>query len=419
MIVYKFGGASVRDAWGIRNLTDIVRKVTGGLVIVVSAFGKTTNALERVLKEWFNSGENWLQYLEESTDYHLQIINDLGLTGGAVETRFLKEVNGLKQYLEAGVKGDYDLEYDQVVSYGEIWSTIVVAGYLNQEGVNTEWVDIREVLLTDTRYRDAGVQWDTTLSGVRQRFDSSFAQRYLTQGFIGSTAGGRTTTLGREGSDYTAAILANMLDATGVVVWKDVPGLLNADPKWLSDAVPLGSVSYKEAVEITFSGAKVIHPKTIKPLHNKSIPLFVRSFLDPEAPGTSVVPETAAAPDVPVFIRKEEQIMISILPRDFSFAISENLSRIFMILTDSGIKVNLVQASAVSINICADNEGDRIREFMELMGDQFRIVYNDGVEMITIRHYTPEAITRMTLGREVLIEQRTRRALRMVLREAG
>jgi len=210
-----------------------------------------------------------------------------------------------------------------------------------------------------------------------------------------------------------------MLDATGVVVWKDVPGLLNADPKWLSDAVPLGSVSYKEAVEITFSGAKVIHPKTIKPLHNKSIPLFVRSFLDPEAPGTSVVPETAAAPDVPVFIRKEEQIMISILPRDFSFAISENLSRIFMILTDSGIKVNLVQASAVSINICADNEGDRIREFMELMGDQFRIVYNDGVEMITIRHYTPEAITRMTLGREVLIEQRTRRALRMVLREAG
>lgn len=416
MIVYKFGGASVKDAWGIKNLAEIAGKVEGGLVIVVSAFGKTTNALEKVLREWFSGGLGLPALLGEVKSYHLGIVADLGMAGGVAESRFMEESDRLEKYLQNPPGKSYDLEYDQVVSFGEVWSTIIVSGYLNHAGVATEWVDIRKVLLTDSRYRDAGILWDESITGVMKRFSGAPAGRYLTQGFIGGTRGGLTTTLGREGSDYTAAILANMLDAKGVVVWKDVPGLLNADPKWLSDAVPLNSVSYKEAVEMTFSGAKVIHPKTIRPLHNKSIPLHVRSFLDPTAPGTSVVPEGAEAPAVPVYVRKEDQIMISILPRDFSFAISENLSRIFTILNDSGIKVNLVQASAVSINICADNERDRIDDFMREMGDEFRLVYNENLEMITIRHYTPDALARMTTGREVMIEQRTRRAVRMVLR---
>ena len=417
MLVYKFGGASVKDGWGIRNLTKIAGAESDNLVVVVSAFGKTTNALESILRLWLNSDCEYQKMLDLLASYHRSILNDLGMEGSRTSMAFEDSLNHLSRYLRQPTRGGYDLEYDQVVSYGELWSTIIVSGYLNVAGVMNRWLDIRKVFITDTRYRDANILWKESHSNALAEFSFSDTHMYVTQGFIGGTGAGNTTTLGREGSDYTAAVLANMLDARYVVVWKDVPGLLNADPKWMPDAVRLPAVSYKEAVEMTFSGAKVIHPKTIKPLHNKSIPLYVKSFIEPETEGTVILSDAGGVPSIPVFVRKEEQIMISILPRDFSFAIGENLSRIFVLLSEAGIAVNLVQASAVSINICADYEKDKVQQFITEIGDDFKVGYNEGVEMITIRHYTDEAMELMTSGRQVMIEQRTRRTVRFVLRQ--
>jgi aspartate kinase len=238
----------------------------------------------------------------------------------------------------------------------------------------------------------------------------------LTQGFIGGTADGNSTTLGREGSDYTAAILANMLDAECVIFWKDVPGLLNADPKWLNDARKLEEMSYREAVEMTFSGAKVIHPKTIKPLQNKNIPLFVKSFLAPDEKGTMVIAEPTLKKIISVFIKKENQILISILPKDFSFVMSDNLSRIFYTFIMHGIKVNLVEASAVSIDVCVDDERPKVESLLIDLKAEYSAFYNENVEMLSIRHYTPEAIARITADREILLEQRTRSTVRFVVR---
>jgi aspartate kinase len=315
------------------------------------------------------------------------------------------------------LKGKYDFEYDQVVSYGEIWSTIIVAEYLKKNFQYGDWCDIRENLLTDDRYRDANVLWSESAKRIKSIFDFSKERIYVTQGFIGGTTTGHTTTLGREGSDYTAAILANILDAECVVVWKDVPGILNADPKWLPDARKLDEISYREAVEMSFSGAKVIHPKTIKPLHNKNIPLYVRSFLTPEEKGTVIKVDAILRKIMPVFIKKEDQILISILPKDFSFVMGDNLSRIFHSFISHGIKVNLVEASAVSIDVCVDDERPKVDSLILDLKEEYSAVYNEHVEMLSIRHYTPEALERITKGREILLEQKTRSTIRFVVRE--
>jgi aspartate kinase len=280
-----------------------------------------------------------------------------------------------------------------------------------------EWLDIREILITDDRHRDANVLWDESIRKVRTSFDFTKKRVYVTQGFIGGTFTGHATTLGREGSDYTAAILGNMLDAEKVVVWKDVPGILNADPKWLPDAEKLEEISYREAVEMTFSGAKVIHPKTIKPLHNKSIPLHVKSFIHPDEEGTIIMADAVLRKLLPVYIKKEEQILISILPKDFSFVMGESLGKIFHSFTLHGIKVNLVEASAVSINVCVDDERTKVDSLLTALGTEYSAVYNENVEMLTIRHYTPSAINRITDGREILLEQKTRSTVRFVVRK--
>jgi aspartate kinase len=282
--------------------------------------------------------------------------------------------------------------------------------------MNAEWVDIRGKLITDNRFRDADILWNESTARINTVFNFKGTDVYVTQGFIGSTMAGQTTTLGREGSDYTAALLANMLDAERVVVWKDVPGLLNADPKWMSDATILEEVSYREAVEMTFSGAKVIHPKTIKPLHNKSIPLHVKSFIAPEEAGTIIKSDTSLKHGLPVFVKKEDQMMISIVPKDFSFAMGENLSRIFNLFIRHGIKVNMVEASAISIDVSIDYDHTRVESLIDDLKAEFTVAYNDNVEMLSIRHYTPEAIQRITSGREILLEQRTRSSVRFVVR---
>jgi aspartate kinase len=417
MKVYKFGGASVNDAAGIRNLTKIVSLKSDNLVVVVSAFGKTTNALEKVLKAWL-TGDNVYKILLDATyKNHQAVITELFTDKTSAAGKIDASFTRLKEYLLSEKRRDYDFEYDQIVSYGEIWSTIIVAEYLKINISDVEWLDIRENLLTDDRFRDAKILWSESANRIRNICDFKNKRIYVTQGFIGGTVTGQTTTLGREGSDYTAAILANMLDAESVVVWKDVPGVLNADPKWLPDAQKLDEISYKEAVEMTFSGAKVIHPKTIKPLHNKNIPLHVRSFLVPGGKGTIIKADPALRKTIPIFIKKEDQILISILPKDFSFVMGDNLSRIFHSFIVHGIKVNLVEASAVSIDVCVDDERPKVDALISDLKSEFAAVYNENVEMLSIRHYTPEALTRITSGREILLEQRTRSTIRFVVRQ--
>ena len=416
MKVYKFGGASVKDATGIRNLAEIIKGEKEDLVIVVSALGKTTNALENVLKAWMAGNVNWLTLFEEIKEYHLSILKELSGSNDELMLSIDSSLQLLMDYLGRKSQGEFDFEYDQVVSYGELWSTLIVNSYLKKESLKTRWIDIRDCIITDSNYRDANVLWDITAGKVKKNFDLSKGMIYVTQGFIGGTAKGSTTTLGREGSDYSAAILGNILNAERVVFWKDVAGILNADPKWMADATQLIEISYKEAVEMTFSGAKVIHPKTIKPLHNKGIPLFVKSFNDPDNTGTTIKAVAKGDDTIPVFIRKEKQILISILPKDFSFAMGDNLSRVFNSFLENGIKVNLVQASAVSINVCVDDDREKVQNLIDDLKKEYKTIYNDNAEIITIRHYTPDSIGFVTEGREVLLEQRTRKIVRFVLK---
>ncbi len=419
MKVFKFGGASVKDAAGIRNLTKIVSREKDDLVIVISAFGKTTNALEMVLRSWIKGEKSYKDHLDNVYSYHASVAEELFPSGNSVKGKIDNSFAKLREYLRSSEKSSYDYEYDQIVSNGEIWSTIIVAEYLRKSGLNAEWVDIRASLLTDDRFRDADILWDESLARVTAVFDSKKIPVYVTQGFIGATAAGQSTTLGREGSDYTAAILASMLDANSVTVWKDVPGLLNADPKWMPDATRLEEISYREAVEMTFSGAKVIHPKTIKPLHNKNIPLYVKSFAAPDEEGTVIKADAVMKEVLPVFIRKEDQILISILPRDFSFVMGDNLGRIFNSFMQHGIKVNLVEASAVSIDVCIDDERVKVDSLIGDLMPEFTAVYNENLEMLSVRHYTPAAIERITKGRDILLEQRTRSAVRFVVRKVA
>lgn len=419
MKVYKFGGASVRDGEGIINLCGIVSFEKEDLVVVVSAFGKTTNALEQVLREWYGGNDNYKNTLEVIYNYHSLVMKEIFQSCNPVKEDFDASFNALREYLKHHEKNSYDFEYDQIVSFGEIWSTIIVAGYLKSVFPGVEWIDIRKCLVTDERYRDANVLWEESTVRIKQVFDFARTRIYVTQGFIGGTSNGFSTTLGREGSDYTAAVIANMLDAVSVTVWKDVPGILNADPKWMEEAVKLDEISYREAVEMAFSGAKVIHPKTIKPVQNKSIPLYVKSFISPGSPGTVIKDEPDIKKTVPVFIKKEDQILISILPNDFSFVMGDNLSRIFRYFSDKGIKVNIVEGSAVSIDVCVNDEKEKMLALMDELKPEFTIIYNEDVEMLTIRHYSEDSLRNLINGREVLLEQRTRSTVRFVVRREG
>lgn len=417
MKVFKFGGASVKNSSGIKNLARIVSGESGNLVIVVSALGKTTNALELLLKSWNSGDKNYKSHLENIYAYHSAISDELFQSDNSAKSKLDDSFLKLKEYMSSSKPSDYDYDYDQIVSYGEIWSTLIVNEFLKNEGLASDWIDIRKYLCTDNRFRDANILWPESTDRIVKNFGNRGSSVIVTQGFIGGTISGLTTTLGREGSDYTAAIIANILDAEAVVVWKDVAGLLNADPKWLPDAVKLDEVSYREAVEMTFSGAKVIHPKTIKPLQNKNIPLFVKSFLSPEEAGTKVIAEPVLKKILPVFIKKEKQILLSILPDDFSFVMGENLSRLFYMFMNQGIKVNLVEASAVSIDVCVDDERQKVEALLTELKSEYSVYYNENVELLSIRHYTPEAVEKVTGGTDILLEQKTRSTVRYVVRK--
>lgn len=408
MRVYKFGGASVRNAGGIRNLAHIVSLREGDLMVVVSAMGKTTNALERVLNAlWVGNTATAQQEWTALIDYHTTILQELGLSADILPIHDLPDLQDAT---------NYDLSYDQLVSWGELISTTIVNAYLQTQGIDSEWLDMTHLLRTDATYRDANVDMMVSAQQICTAVAQSDKHIFVAQGFIGGTADGLRTTLGREGSDYTAALLGNILNAESVTIWKDVPGILNADPRLVQDTVLIPELTYNDAVELSYSGAQIIHPKTIRPLENKSIPLYVKPFADPLAAG-SVISAAARGPiDVPVYIWRKNQILITMRAKDFAFVLEESLSHIFDIIHRHRLKVSLIQSSAVTISVCVDSSR-YVEEAIEELQRDYRVTYNVGLSLLTIRGTTPQIITRETQGKNILLSQTTRRTARYVMKE--
>jgi len=420
--VFKFGGASVKDAAAIKNLKKILSKPSDErLVIVVSAMGKTTNALEKILEAARNQSSEFMPLFDALKVFHYHICNELFETP---PLSLFTQLENLFQelHLQLSISPDsipYDEHYDQTVSFGELLATKIVSHYLIQENLSLKLVDARACLITDNCYRAASISWPQTCDAISTLKEQTTEKMILTQGFIGKANNGRTTTLGREGSDFSAAIFAHCLDASEVVIWKDVPGLLNGDPKRFSVTQKIDHISYSEAIELAFYGATVIHPKTIKPLQNKSILLKVQSFNDPELSPTLIDNNPDYDNVVPSFIIKDNQMLISISPRDFSFMSESNLQEAFGIFHNLRIHANLIQASAISLSICIDENPDRLEALLKSFREKYAVKYNSGLEMLTIRHYNEKLAAEASKGREILLEQRSRITLQFVMKTIG
>ena len=421
MRVFKFGGASVKDAEAIKNVATIVSLFSNEeVVVVVSAMGKMTNALEKVVDAYFNKKENIRDLINDVKKFHSDIIDNLGFINNhplraQVENSFV-EIDWLIE--EEPSKG-YAFAYDQIVSQGEIISTHIISTYLNENKISNEWLDARDIIQTDNTYREGKINWELTEKLVAMCIPPLLKKNkvVITQGFIGCTSENFTTTLGREGSDYTAAILSFCLNAKEMIVWKDVPGVLSADPKYATETFKLEQISYHDAIELTYYGATVIHPKTIKPLENKNIPLRVCSFKEPTERGTAIGNYTGTKPLVPCFIYKFEQILFSISSKDFSFIAEEGMSRIFSLFAEHRIKINLMQNSALSFSICVDNDPFKIPQLKEVLQKEFHILYNDHLKLVTIRHYFASTIDEVIKGKTILLEQRSRHTAQIVMKE--
>ncbi|SIT92312.1 aspartate kinase [Pontibacter indicus] len=421
MKVFKFGGASVKDASALQNLAQIVSAQGGEkeLLLVVSAMGKTTNALEQVYS-LAAAGQDFSEALQQSHQYHLAIVHELFPDRGhPVYERLEHLFAQLRQVLQAS-KGqsltNYDRGYDQVVSFGELLSSVIVHYFLQEQGMANTWVDSRKYIQTDTTWREARVDWAWTERVIKRDLPDILAQQLIvTQGFLGGTNNGLTTTLGREGSDFSAAIFAYCLNAKGLYIWKDVAGLLNADPKRFAHTVRYAMLDYQETVEMAYYGASVIHPKTIKPLANKSIPLYVKSFLDPTAEGTKIC-DCRFEKLAPAYIIKDNQCLVSFSAKDFTFISEKNLGTIFNALSELRLKINLMQNSAISFSICTDYNEERLQLLLETLQDQFTIHYNTSLQLFTIKNYDNDSIQEITKNKEVLMEQRTRTTFQVVCR---
>ena len=421
MRVFKFGGASVKDAEAVKNVASILSMFSDEeVVVVVSAMGKMTNALEKVVDAYFNKKENIRDLINDVKKFHSDIIDNLGFINNhplhaQVENSFV-EIDWLIE--EEPSKG-YAFAYDQIVSQGEIISTHIISTYLNENKISNEWLDARDIIHTDNTYREGKINWELTEKLVAMCIPPLLKKNkvVITQGFIGCTSENFTTTLGREGSDYTAAILSFCLNAKEMIVWKDVPGVLSADPKYATETYKLEQISYHDAIELTYYGATVIHPKTIKPLENKNIPLRVCSFKEPTEKGTAIGNYTGTKPLVPCFIYKFEQILFSISSKDFSFIAEEGMSRIFSLFAEHRIKINLMQNSALSFSICVDNDPFKIPQLKEVLQKEFQILYNDHLKLVTIRHYFASTIEEVIKGKTILLEQRSRHTAQIVMKE--
>ncbi len=417
MIVYKFGGASVRSAKGIRNIAKIVSTVTEPLFVVVSAMGKMTNALE-VVHSFFIEGkkEEAKAQIEQIKKYHYDICDELFDNTTLIFNKLNAIFDELENFIKYGTSNEFDQWYDKIVPFGEIASTTIVSEFLNNQNVANKWLDMRELLVTDSRFREANVLLKESKDRFQKAVDFSASQIYVAQGFIGANEEGDSTTLGREGSDYSAAIVGSLLKADSVSIWKDVEGVLNADPREFQNTTLIPELTYQDAVELAFSGAQVIHPKTIKPLKNENIPLFVRPFETPEKQGSIIHSEVKEPISVPIFILKKNVVLITVRPMDLSFVLEESLSKLFILLEKHRLKVSLIQSSAVSISICVDNSRYLSGALQELSND-FKVSYNENLELLTIRGRTDKAIEETTKGREILLKQLTRRNARFLLRK--
>ncbi|MEO9571413.1 MAG: aspartate kinase [Polaribacter sp.] len=414
MKIFKFGGASVKDATSVKNITQILQSEgTENTVVVISAMGKITNAFEEVIDAYYNKTDELSEKLGIVEDFHKNLMNDLFDKNDDIYKEIDILLGELSWFLARNTSQRYNYVYDQIISFGELLSTKIVSAYLTKIGVENNWFDVRNYIKTDSNYRDAKVDWELTQSIISKKLDAS--KLNITQGFIAANDTENTTTLGREGSDYTAGIFAYCLDAENVTIWKDVPGVLNADPRVFTDTTLLEQISYEEAIEMAFYGASVIHPKTLQPLERKEIPLLVRSFVNPKETGTKVSKGTRLVPYIPCFIVKKNQILVSISALDFSFMVENNISHIFQKLHDYQLKVNLIQNSAISFSVCIDNKFNKFDAFYEELKTQFKIDVQKGVDLYTVRHFDDAAIKSIETKGESLLTQVNKETIQIVL----
>lgn len=422
MKVFKFGGGILHSAEAVKKMPSIINRFPGEpLIIVVSAFGKTTNALEKLVAARHNEDQTQ-NIINTIKDYHADILKDLFKSDAdwvmSKTQPIWDEMNRITQMDKPGLFSEY---YDQVIYLGELLSSTIVSYALASSGHNNYWVDVRTILKTDSNFREAAVDWETSQANANQEIrpmlekNNNSRPLIVTQGFIGSDRLGRSTSLGREGSDYTASILANLLDAGEVIIWKDVPGILNADPKHFSQTVKLDQISYAEATELAYYGAKVIHPKTVKPLQNKGIPLQVRSFDHPDEPGTLIYATAESDTSIPNFIFKSDQVLISVSTRDLSFINEKVFNDVFSLLSKLSIHVNIIQNSALTLSFCIDNHPN-MDSLIQHLQENYSVKYNQGLKLITIRHYNNEACEKVLHDKEVILEQQNRTVVQYVVR---
>ncbi|MGL4582008.1 MAG: aspartate kinase [Flavobacterium sp.] len=417
MRVFKFGGASVRDAENVKNVCDVLRKVGyEDSLIIASAMGKTTNALEVVVHNYFQNRFDLAESVDVIKDYHYNIVRELFPNEDHNIYTSLQELfEEITYFLLNNKSPNYNFVYDQIVSYGEIISTTILHYYLSESGIENNWLDSRNLIKTDTVYRDANVNWDVTIELIKANICTK--QLFVVQGFIGSDSNGFSTTLGREGSDYSAAIFAYALDAESVTIWKDVPGVLNADPRYFEETTLLQHISYAEAIELAFYGASVIHPKTLQPLRQKEIPLYVKSFLNPLLEGTNVSKGAPLTPHVPCFIVKKNQLLISLSSKDFSFIMEQNISEIFKLFGEYNIKVNVIQNSAISFSVCVEDKFNHFEDVRLILSDKFKIIYNENVSLYTIRHFDDDSAQKILGDKTLMLKQVNRETMQIVTKE--
>ena len=415
--IFKFGGASVKNSDAIINLKEIVSLHKEGLtVIVVSAIDKTTNQLEEIWKSYLNDDvDSAIQKTNKCIDFHYDIINNLVLNkDDDFVVQFNSLSNELKSFLSNNKKNN-NLSYSKIVSYGELWSTLIISSYLNREGYLNNWVDARKIIKTKLNFIESDVDWEKTNEIVNQTINKK--KLYVTQGFISSNSDGLTTTLGREGSDFTASIIGTCLAVDEVVIWKDVDGLLNADPKWFDNTKVLKNISYKEAIELSYLGASVIHPNTVKPLQNKKINLRIKSFLVPSNKGSLISESGLDDREIPSLIYKPNQFLLSITTKDYSFVFEEHISEIFSIFYYSGYKVHLMQNSALSFSVCGIISPFKLPLLIKGLQKNYKVKYNEKVDLLTIRHYNSLDIPDFLKSKEILIQQRSRSTIRFVFKD--
>ena len=415
--VFKFGGASIKDAEGFKNVAGIIQSYNHGnnLMVIVSALGKTTNALEKFVDAYFEKGDATGLLMKVKSDHLLiaeQLIAD-------TSNKIFTDLNNLfveaDWLLEDDPHDEYDYVYDQIVSIGELASTKILAAYMQSEKINVKWLDVRDLIATDETWREGKVDWHLTEKNISEKVLPVLQnQIVLTQGFLGGTLNNQTTTLGREGSDYSAAIFSYCLNADSQTIWKDVAGVLNADPRYFASTQKIDQLSYHEAIEMTFFGATVIHPKTIKPLQNKHIPLHVKSFLQPKQIGT-VISDHSQEVLPPVLVLKTNQVLLSISAIDFSFIAEENLSHIFSLFARHQSKMNLMQNAAISFSVSIDYSKTKTEALINELQQHYKVLHNDGLELLTIRHYTNEVLHEFTEGRKIFLEQKSRHTVQLVM----